>query len=119
MADSRYRKALEFCFSTDERKKIIGRKYLQAVAAAYNPKVDPKDRVAVGGLNSLEYLAVFLGALRAGAAVAPLPTGAITAQLATMVADSGARHFFVDATVPAFDSPAQRIHLDASGWPSR
>jgi long-chain acyl-CoA synthetase len=80
--------------------------------------VQPKDRIAIGGLNSLEYLAVFLGGLRAGAAVAPLPTGATTAQLATMVADSGARHFFVDAVVPEFKSPADRIYLDASGWPS-
>jgi acyl-CoA synthetase (AMP-forming)/AMP-acid ligase II len=35
-----------------------------------------------------------------------------------MVADSGARHFFVDAGVAAFDTAARRIFLDASGSPS-
>ncbi|HUR90843.1 MAG TPA: class I adenylate-forming enzyme family protein [Ramlibacter sp.] len=80
--------------------------------------VQPRQSIAIAGANSLEYLALFLGALRAGVAVAPLPTGATTAQLATMVADSGARHFFVDATVPAFASPARRIFMDASGSPS-
>ena len=78
----------------------------------------PRDSIAIAGANSLEYLALFLGGLRAGAAVAPLPTGATTAQLATMVADSGARHFFVDATVPAFGGEARRIYMDASGSPS-
>ncbi len=35
-----------------------------------------------------------------GVAVAPLPTSALPAQQATMLADSGARHFFVDRAVP-------------------
>src|SRR3569832_1234245 len=66
--------------------------------------VKPREIIAVGGLNSLEYLAVFLGALRAGVAVAPLPTGALPSQLATMVADSAARHIIVGASVPEFAS---------------
>ncbi|MDB5946234.1 MAG: 4-coumarate--CoA ligase (4-coumaroyl-CoA synthase)-like protein [Ramlibacter sp.] len=69
--------------------------------------------------NSLEYAAVFLGGLRAGAAVAPLSTHSSPPQLATMVADCGARHFFVDADVPAFDTPAaQRIFMDGSSVPA-
>jgi acyl-CoA synthetase (AMP-forming)/AMP-acid ligase II len=80
--------------------------------------IEPKQAIAVAGANSLEYVALFLGGLRAGAAVAPLPTGATTAQLATMVADCAARHFFVDATVPMFGSAARRIYMDASGDPS-
>jgi acyl-CoA synthetase (AMP-forming)/AMP-acid ligase II len=90
----------------------------RVAASLQRDGLKPQDRIAIGGLNSLEYLAVFLGGLRAGAAVAPLPTGAIRAQLATMVADSGARHFFVDAAVPAFDTKARRIFMDASGSPS-
>src|SRR5947209_4246086 len=58
----------------------------RVAASLQRDRVKPKDAIAIGGLNSLEYLAVFLGALRAGVAVAPLPTGAIPAQLATMVA---------------------------------
>ncbi len=77
--------------------------------------VKPRDAVAICGANSLEYAAIFLGALRAGAAVAPLPSGATPEQLAGMLADSGAKHFFVDAGVPEFKSAAKRISLDAAG----
>jgi long-chain acyl-CoA synthetase len=80
--------------------------------------VQPKDTVAICASNSLEYVAVFLGALRAGAAVAPIAIQSATAQLAAMVADSGARHFFVDAGVPDFETKAQRIHLDGKAQPS-
>ena len=78
----------------------------------------PTDTVAICSSNSLEYIAVFLGALRAGATVAPLATQSSPAQLAGMVADCGARHFFVDRGIPAFGTDAQRIFLDASGTPS-
>jgi long-chain acyl-CoA synthetase len=80
--------------------------------------VRPQESIAICGANSLEYVALFLGGLRAGAAVAPLPSGAQPAQLAGMVADSGARHFFVDAGVPAFDTAARRIFMDGSASPS-
>jgi acyl-CoA synthetase (AMP-forming)/AMP-acid ligase II len=90
----------------------------RVAASLQRDGLKPKDRIAIGGLNSLEYLAVFLGGLRAGAAVAPLPTGAITAQLATMLADSGARHFFADAAVPSIEAKATRIAMDGSVSPS-
>jgi acyl-CoA synthetase (AMP-forming)/AMP-acid ligase II len=78
----------------------------------------PKDAISICSSNSLEYVVVFLGALRAGVAVAPLPLQASPQQLAGMVADSGARHFFVDASAPAFETSARRIFLDGSGAPS-
>ena len=78
----------------------------------------PNDSIAICGHNSLEYAALFLGALRAGAAVAPVPTGALPEQIVTMVADSGARHFFVDKGVPPFDTKAKRIFMDCSAEPS-
>lgn len=77
--------------------------------------VEPTHSIAISGANSLEYAALFLGALRAGVAVAPLPTGSLPAQLAGMVADSGARHFFVDAGVPAIDTAARLIRMDIVG----
>src|SRR5689334_11069906 len=80
--------------------------------------VKPQQSIAICGANSLEYAAVFLGGLRAGAAVAPLPTGALPEQLATMVADSGARFLFVDRETGAFAAEAPRIALDGSGSPS-
>jgi len=78
----------------------------------------PGDSIAICSSNSLEYVAVFVGALRAGVAVAPLAIQSSPAQLAGMLADSGARHFFVGRGVNAFEAPAQRIFLDCSGTPS-
>jgi long-chain acyl-CoA synthetase len=59
----------------------------------------PGQAVAVCGASSVEYVALFIGALRAGLAVAPLAPGSTPEQLAGMVADAQARLFFVDAAV--------------------
>ncbi len=82
--------------------------------------VGPGDAVAICATMSIEYAAVFLGALRAGAAVAPLAPGSTAASLATMVADAGARHLFLDHAVALALQPvsgrieAKRIALDES-----
>jgi len=54
-------------------------------------------RVAVLSRNSVEYVEVFFGALRAGASVVPLPTMASPASLSLMMADCGAKALFVSA----------------------
>ena len=59
----------------------------------------PREVVAVCGSTCVEYLAVYLGALRAGGAVAPLAPSSTAEQLVSMVADAGARRFFADAGV--------------------
>lgn len=74
--------------------------------------VQPQESIAICGANSIAYLLLFLGGLRAGLAVAPLPAGATPAQLAEMVRDSGARFFFTDASVPSFPTAAPRIRMD-------
>lgn len=79
--------------------------------------IQPGDAISICAANSLEYVAVFIGGLRAGAAVAPLSTHSSPQQLATMVADCGARHFFVDAAVPAFETGARRVFMDGSASP--
>jgi len=61
--------------------------------------VKPGDAVAVCGSSSIEYSALYLGALRAGIAVAPLAPSSTADSLVTMIADSGATHLFIDATV--------------------
>ncbi|MCC2632522.1 MAG: 4-coumarate--CoA ligase (4-coumaroyl-CoA synthase)-like protein [Ramlibacter sp.] len=81
-------------------------------AALQRDGVNPRDSIAICGANSLAYAALFLGGLRAGAAVAPLPTGTTPEQLAGMVRDCGARLFFTDGSVPSFDAPARRIRMD-------
>lgn len=91
----------------------------RVAASLQRDGVQPTQSIAICSANSLEYAAVFLGALRAGVAVAPLQTGSLPAQLAVMVADSGARHFFVDGGVPAFETAgARRIFMDGAGSPT-
>jgi len=90
----------------------------RVAASLQRDRVKPTQSIAICGLNSLEYAAIFIGALRAGVAVAPLPLGSQPSQLAGMAADSGARHFFVDANVPSFASAAGRIWMDGASTPS-
>ncbi|MEI6459330.1 MAG: class I adenylate-forming enzyme family protein [Pseudomonadota bacterium] len=68
-------------------------------AALQRDGVKPRGVVAICAATSIEYLATFLGVLRAGATVAPLSTAATAEQLAAMVVDCGASHLFVDADV--------------------
>lgn len=88
----------------------------RVAATLQSAGVQPTEAIAVCGVNSLEYAAVFIGALRAGATVAPLPTGAAPEQLAAMLADSASRFLFADASVAAIDAiRAERIVLDGQG----
>ncbi len=52
--------------------------------------------VSVCASTSLRYIAVFLGVLKTGAAVSPLSPSATSAQLGSMLLDSGASHLFLD-----------------------
>jgi acyl-CoA synthetase (AMP-forming)/AMP-acid ligase II len=61
----------------------------------------PRDVISICALSSLEYVATFFGALRAGVAVAPLAPSSTPQDFAAMVADSGAKILFWDATVAA------------------
>src|SRR4030081_3491351 len=62
----------------------------RVAAALPRDGLRPKDAIAIGAATSIEYAALFLGALRAGVAVAPLSPSSTTESLATMAADSGA-----------------------------
>jgi acyl-CoA synthetase (AMP-forming)/AMP-acid ligase II len=57
------------------------------------------DSLAVCGASSIEYSALYLGALRAGIAVAPLAPSSTPEGLVTMIGDCGAKLLFIDATV--------------------
>ncbi|MBS0317090.1 MAG: acyl--CoA ligase [Proteobacteria bacterium] len=72
--------------------------------------VRPGEAVAICAGTSVDYAVVFLGALRAGVAVAPLAPGSSSSSLWRMVADAGARLLFVDAAVAAaMDAAAPNI----------
>ena len=80
--------------------------------------VAPGESIAICALNSTRYAALFLGALRAGVVVAPLAASVTPASFRSMVADSGARLLFVDASADAVVGagaglPA-RIRLDGA-----
>ncbi|HMO44273.1 MAG TPA: class I adenylate-forming enzyme family protein, partial [Phenylobacterium sp.] len=92
----------------------------QIAAALQRDGVAPRDAVAICATSSLEYAAVFMGALRAGAAAAPLAPSSSPESLVMMLKDCGSRLFFVDKAVAqalagvAGDISARLIALDGS-----
>jgi len=85
--------------------------------------VQSGDVIAFCASSSFEYLATFLGAVRAGVVPAPLLLTAAAADLAAMLSDSGAKLLFVDqAGAQRFAHPESaaptRIWLDGTAEPS-
>src|SRR6185436_4965937 len=71
----------------------------------------PDCTIAICAAMSIEYAAVFIGALRAGIAVAPLAPSSTPAGIASMVADSASKMLFLDASVGnALQSVSERIN---------
>jgi len=80
---------------------------------------EPGDTIAICAYARNAYVVLFMGALRAGLAVAPLAPSSTPAQIASMTADAGAQHLFLDAAnaqaVPAaLTGSVRRIRLDES-----
>ncbi len=67
--------------------------------------VGPGGVVAICAMSAVDYAAVFIATVRIGAAVAPLAPSSTPDQLAAMIANSGARHLFLDATTAAQLAP--------------
>lgn len=61
--------------------------------------VERGDVVAIAGYNAIPYALAFFATLRIGAAAALLTVSATPEALTAMLADSGARHLFLDAAV--------------------
>lgn len=74
-------------------------------AALQRDGVGQGEAISVCATTSLEYAALFLGALRVGVAVAPLAPSSTPEQLAGMVNDCKARLFFLDAGVAEAMAP--------------
>ena len=75
--------------------------------------ITPQQAIAICAASRIEYLAVFVGALRAGVVVVPIAPGSTPAQTAAMVHDSGAKLLFVDAKTTATLGPG----ISARGVP--
>jgi acyl-CoA synthetase (AMP-forming)/AMP-acid ligase II len=73
--------------------------------------------VAIIGAMGVDYAAIFLGAIRAGGAPAPIAPSSTGDQMAAMIADSGAGVVFLDADAAATLGEravaARRVMLDA------
>jgi long-chain acyl-CoA synthetase len=97
----------------------------RAAAALQRDGVEPKDMISICASSSVEYVALFVAILRAGATVAPLPPSATPEQLVTMLEDCKATHLFSDAEVSSHLAPvssaiaARRVAFgpDAEGEP--
>ncbi|HET7500492.1 MAG TPA: class I adenylate-forming enzyme family protein [Kofleriaceae bacterium] len=92
----------------------------RVAAALERDGVGPGGSIAIAAASSIPYVAVYLGAVRAGASVAPLQPSAAPDSLAAMIVDSGAARVFLDAAAArtlaqATRQPsAARIALDGS-----
>jgi acyl-CoA synthetase (AMP-forming)/AMP-acid ligase II len=91
----------------------------RVAAALQRDGVKPREAIAICAGASASYAAVFLGALRAGVAVAPLAPGGTSESLGAMFDDAGAKLLFVDAGTaqsfgPAGPASVARIALDGS-----
>ncbi|PZQ23568.1 MAG: 4-coumarate--CoA ligase [Sphingopyxis macrogoltabida] len=76
------------------------------------------DRTAIAGLNSVEQVAVILGTLRAGGVAGLITNSATGEQMAAMIADTGARHLFLDSAAAASlegQTIAARDHIAMDG----
>jgi long-chain acyl-CoA synthetase len=95
----------------------LDRRMDRIAAALQRDGVAPGQCIAICGATSIEYATLFVGALRAGVVVAPLPPSASAESLALMLADCAARLLFVDAAAP-LPAPgpgsAPRIAMDGS-----
>jgi acyl-CoA synthetase (AMP-forming)/AMP-acid ligase II len=71
----------------------------RVAAALQREGLKPRDAIAICAATSIEYVCVFLGALRAGVAAAPIAPTSTEEGVLAMVADSGAKLFFLDKGV--------------------
>ncbi|MDR3451656.1 MAG: class I adenylate-forming enzyme family protein [Rhodoferax sp.] len=90
----------------------------RTAAALQRDGVQVGDAIAICASSSIEYAAVFLGALRAGVAVAPLAPSSTPESLLRMAADAQAKLFFLDAGVAeALDAAPMAAAAAAAAMP--
>jgi len=87
----------------------------RVAAALQRDGVAAGSAVAILAPVSIDYALIFLGALRAGCAAAPLAPSATAEQLAAMVADCGAPILFRDAAHAGLDIAARQVAIERLG----
>jgi long-chain acyl-CoA synthetase len=95
----------------------------RVAAALQRDGVPVGGSIAIAATTSIEYAVTFLGAVRAGVAVAPLAPSSTPESLAAMVADCGAKLVFLDAGVAhalsKVDLKVPRVALDGAASAGR
>jgi acyl-CoA synthetase (AMP-forming)/AMP-acid ligase II len=92
----------------------------RVAVALQRDRVNSGEAVAICAASCVDYGVVFLGALRAGVAVAPLSPSSTPESLVTMLVDSGSKILFLDEIVAAalamvaLPSGLQLVRLDRS-----
>ena len=92
----------------------------RVAASLLRDGVGKGDVVAICAASSIDGAVVFLGALRAGAAVSPLAPSSTARTLAAMIEDCGAKILFLDSATSDILGPvartvhAKRVSLDGS-----
>ena len=100
----------------------LDRQMNRVVHALRRESVQAGECIAICAASCIEYAVVFLGALRAGIAVAPLPPNATNESLARMIVDADAQLIFIDSQCSAFDKLPKQIvclagdHATATTW---
>jgi long-chain acyl-CoA synthetase len=101
----------------------LDRRMDRVAAALQRDRIGPGAVLAVCASNSVDYATLFLGALRAGVAVAPLAPSASAESLLTMLTDASPRLLFVDghaaghleSVMTRLPCPVVSLDKDASG----
>ena len=94
----------------------------RVAASLQRDGVQSGDVISICGTSCVEYGAIFLGALRAGVAVAPLAPSSTPEGLATMLADCGAKILFLDEPIVAalegqkLPASLRRVPLSMREW---
>lgn len=84
----------------------------RAAAALQRDGVGNHGAVAICGPSSIEYVTIYIAALRVGAAACPLAPSSTPEQLAAMIRDCGASLLFVDDSASAaLDTVADKLTL--------
>lgn len=84
--------------------------------------IEAGEVISICAASCVEYGVIFLGALRAGVAVAPLAPSSTPQALATMLADCGAKILFLDDAIAAAlagqELPAalRQVPMSMQGW---
>ena len=85
--------------------QALDKKLNQVAHALINVGVQPNERIAILGRNSIDYAVLFLGGLRAGICIVPLSTLASPDSLAGMINDSEAKLLFVSRAYAEMIAP--------------